>query len=150
MFEYSMLYLSLAALAGLTMALQGAINSVLGKKLGIIETSFIVHVTATIILIIWLLTRNDRLNFSLSVFKGIPWYLYLGGLLGVIITYTVIISIPRLGVAIATTAIITAQVLTAAAIDHFGIFGLNKVPFTWIKFTGILFLALGVRLLFSK
>ncbi len=70
--------------------------------------------------------------------------------MAIIITYGVIISIPELGVAVATTAIVTVQVLTAAVIDHFGLFGLDRIPFNWVKFTGIIFLAVGVRLLLLK
>lgn len=145
MFGHSLLYLLLAAVAGLTMATQGSINSMLGKKIGILEASFIVHLTAAIILIILLFLNISKGN--LMAWREAPWYLYLGGILGVIISYTVIVSIPKLGVAVATTAIIAAQVFTAAIIDHFGIFGLEKVPFTWVKVIGIIFLATGVRLL---
>ncbi len=145
MFGHSLLYLSMAALAGLMMALQGSLNSVLGKKIGLLEATFIVHVTASIILIILLLFNLGKGDFTL--WRQVPWYLYLGGFFGVIITYGVVISIPRLGVAVATTAIITAQVLTAEIIDNFGFFGLERIPFTWLKFLGVILLAGGVRLL---
>jgi transporter family-2 protein len=145
---HSPLFLAVAALAGLMMAVQGSINSVLGKKVGLWETTFVVHSTAAIILIIILfIVHHQKIN--LQLWKEVPWYLYLGGVIGVIITYSVAVSIPDLGVAVATTAIITGQVLTAAIIDHFGIFGLETIPFTWLKFLGIVFLALGVRLLLN-
>ena len=127
------------------MAIQGSINSVLGKKIGLTETTFLVHATAAIILLVVLIVKDNQLDFNLL--KDLPWYLYIGGALGIIITYGVASSIPELGVAVATTAIIAAQVLTAAGIDHFGCFGLEEIPFTWIKFLGIVFLAVGVRLL---
>lgn len=148
MFGHSLLYLTLAAVAGLTMALQGSLNSVLGKKIGIFETSFIVHLTAASIIIIILLLNLSKGN--ISAWREAPWYLYLGGALGVIISYTVIVSIPKLGVAVATTAIVTAQVSTACLLDHIGIFGLEKIPFNWIKLLGIVFLAIGVRLMLVK
>ncbi len=148
MFGHSLLFLVLAAIAGLTMALQGSLNSVLGKKIGIFEASFIVHFTATIILIIILLLNISKGN--IQAWKEAPWYLYLGGILGVIISYTVIVSIPELGVAVTTTAIVTAQVSTACVLDHLGAFGLDKIPFTWFKFIGIILLAIGVRLMLIK
>ncbi len=148
MFGHSLLFLVLAAIAGLTMALQGSLNSVLGKKIGIFEASFIVHFTAAIILIIILLLNISKGN--IQAWKEAPWYLYLGGILGVIISYTVIVSIPELGVAVTTTAIVTAQVSTACVLDHLGAFGLDKIPFTWIKFIGIILLAIGVRLMLIK
>ena len=59
-------------------------------------------------------------------------------------------SIPQLGVAIATTAIIVAQVSTALLIDHLGLFGLQAIPFTWQKLAGMLFLATGALLMLYK
>lgn len=145
MFGHSLLYLILAALAGLAMALQGSINSVLGKKIGIFEASFIVHLTATIIIIIILALNINRGN--IANWQEVPWYLYLGGILGVLITYTVIVSIPNLGVAVATTLIVAAQVSLACLIDHLGAFGLEKIPFTWYKLIGLILLVAGVRLM---
>ena len=63
--------------------------------------------------------------------------------LGVAIIYTVAASIPKVGAASATTAIITAQVLTACIIDHFGLFGLKAVSFTWSRWVGGALLAAG-------
>ncbi|MFP4661633.1 MAG: DMT family transporter [Halanaerobiales bacterium] len=148
MFGHSLLYLSLAAIAGLTMALQGSINSVLGKKIGIFEASFIVHLTAAIILLIILFSNISKGN--IQSWREAPWYLYLGGLLGVIISYTVIVSIPELGVAVATTAIVAVQASMACLLDHLGAFGLEKIPFSWTKLIGIILLAVGVRLMLVK
>jgi transporter family-2 protein len=79
-----------------------------------------------------------------------PWYLYLGGILGVLITYGVVRSIPSLGVAVATTAIIVGQVLTAAMVDHLGLFGLERVPFNWHRVAGTALMASGAWLLLKK
>ena len=127
------------------MAVQGSINSALGKNIGLWETTFLVHLTAAIILFIILAVINSNINRD--IFTRVPWYLYVGGAMGVLITYGVVLSIPQLGVAVATTSIIVGQVLTACLIDHLGLFGLERVSFTWIKLAGILFLAVGARLL---
>ena len=50
---------------------------------------------------------------------------------------------PRLGVVSATTAIIVGQVTTAALVDHFGLFTLEPVPFTWLKALGFVLLVAG-------
>ena len=129
------------------MAIQGSINSLLGKKVGIWQANFIVHLLAVVILVVILFINHS--SISLSNYREIPWYYFMGGIMAIIITYGVIVSIPELGVAVATTAIVTAQVLTAAVIDHFGLFGLERIAFNWIKFFGIIFLSVGVRLLLN-
>ena len=75
---------------------------------------------------------------SLAHFRDAPWYTYLGGVLSVAIVYLVAASISKVGVASATTAIIVGQVVTAAAVDYFGWFGLEPLPFSIWKGLGIL------------
>ncbi|MDI3481296.1 MAG: bacterial/archaeal transporter family-2 protein [Tepidanaerobacteraceae bacterium] len=140
-------FILIAFAAGMAMAVQGSMNSAVSRAIGLSQATFVVHFSATIIMVIILIfgiSRGDWGNYSL-----IPWYYYLGGLIGVVITYTVVISIPKLGVAVATTAIIVGQVLTACMVDHFGFFGLERVPFTWLKFLGLIFLSIGAKMLLN-
>lgn len=141
--------LLLAFIAGVSMAVQGALNTGLGKIIGLLESTFVVHVVglaaAVIALYILRLGRGD-----LGRFQEAPWYLYLGGVIGVVIIYTVVASISRVGVATATTAIIVGQVGTAVALDHFGLFGLERIPFSWFKVAGVVLLAAGARLMLVR
>lgn len=137
--------LLVALVSGVAMAVQGAINSSLGKIIGLLQAALVVHFTATLAVI-------GLLFFPLSEGQlgklwQTPWYLWLGGLLGVFITYGVVASIPRVGVALATTAIIVGQVTAALLIDHFAPLGLAKIPFTWWKAVGLVLLAAGARLM---
>ena len=140
------IYLVLALLSGLSMAIQGSLNTALGKIIGLWEATLTVHIigTATVAAIIFLtpLAKGDleKLNHA-------PWYTFFGGVLSVIIICLVVASIDKLGVALATTAIIVGQVSTALAIDHFGLFGLEAVPFTWWKGIGTVLLAAGALLM---
>lgn len=142
------LFLLIAVIAGVLMAVQGSMNSRLGRIVGLWEATFLVHLVglSTLLVILYVLRLGKG---NLSKTWGTPWYLLLGGLLGVLIIYGVVTSIPRLGVAVATTSIIVGQVLTALIIDHFGLFGLMKVPFTWLKGVGLVLLAIGAKLLLN-
>ncbi|HAA89079.1 MAG TPA: hypothetical protein DCE07_00615 [Peptococcaceae bacterium] len=138
----------IAFIAGSVMAVQGSLNSALSKIIGLLEATFIVHVVGTLITLVLLL--GFRLGEGgLSQILKVPSYLYLGGLLGVFIVYAVVASIPRLGVAVATTVIIVGQVATALLIDHFGLFGLKEVPFTWWKVLGLILLAAGAGIMLN-
>jgi bacterial/archaeal transporter family-2 protein len=138
--------LLLAALSGVLMAVQGSLNAALSKAVGILESTFIVHITGTIIVVLLLyVLRLGKGNMAL--YGQAPWYAYLGGAVGVGIIYLVVSSIPKVGVANATTAIIVGQVLAALAIDHFGLFGLQRMPCGWCQLAGLLLLAVGAKLL---
>jgi transporter family-2 protein len=136
----------LALIAGALMAFQGSLNSALSKITGLLESTFIVHLTGTITVVLLLFVGQFGKGKLMNAIHA-PWYTWLGGILGVAIIYTVAASIPKLGVATATTFIILAQVSTALLIDHLGLFGLEKTAFTWLKFLGALLLAVGARLI---
>ena len=142
----NVLALLLALISGVLMAVQGSLNSTLSKVVGLIETTFIVHLTGTIILVILLFVfRMGKGN--LYALTEAPWYAYLGGVIGVGIIYLVAACIPEVGVANATTAIIIGQVLTAIIIDHFGAFGLERMAYGWNQFIGLILLVIGAKLL---
>lgn len=141
--------LLIATVSGVTMALQGSLNAALGKVIGLLEATFVVHVVG-LLLVSALLFGFGLGDGNLAYFNKPPWYYYLGGVLGVIIVYTVVRAIPPLGVAVATTAIIVGQVFTAALVDHLGLFGLNKIPFTWHRVAGTVLMAGGAWLLLKK
>jgi transporter family-2 protein len=134
--------------AGVLMAFQGSLNTGLGKIIGLLASTFFVHAIGTAAMTILLLIMKGE--SKAGKLTDVPWYLYLGGILSVVIIYAVATSISRIGVAAATTAIIVGQVGTALAIDHFGCFGLEKIPFTWIKAVGVACLALGGWLMLAK
>lgn len=138
--------LVLAALAGAAMAIQGTLNAGLGRFCGLLEASWVVHLSA--LALIAILLFGFRLGTgNLAHVARAPWFTFLGGPLNVAIIYLVIASIPKVGVARATTAIIAAQVTTAALIDHFGLLGMKPVTFSLGKGIGLVLLAIGTKLL---
>ncbi len=147
--HFKLIPIIIAVAAGATMAFQGAINAALGKIVGILEATFVVHLVGLVFVIVLLFVLQLG-GGSLIKAGQVPWYLYLGGVLGVAIVYGVMRSIPEIGVAPATTAIIFAQILTAAIIDHTGLFGLKQIPFAWYRAVGVFLMAGGAFLLLKK
>ncbi|RPF42455.1 transporter family-2 protein [Thermodesulfitimonas autotrophica] len=146
MFGLKLFPLLLAALAGSVMAVQGAVNALMGKIAGVCLATFIVHAVGTAF-------AGLLLPFARGGFSRVgqaPWYAWTGGVFGVLIIYSVARCIPKVGVAPATTAIILGQVLTATIIDHFGLFGMTRLPFSCWRILGVAFLAAGAWCLLKK
>jgi len=144
----TLLALLSACVSGSAMAIQGTLNSALSKVLGLLQASWIVHLTGLLVLTV--LIAGAGISWpGLGALKSARWHTLLGGPLNVVIVYLVIISIPRVGVARATTAIIVGQVATAGIIDHFGLLGVKPVTFSLIKGLGLALLAVGAKLLLS-
>lgn len=136
-----------AFISGVAMAVQGPLNSALGKIAGLWEATLLVHIVGLVVSAVTVVFLG---NGSVGKALAAPWYLWLGGAIGVVIVYAVARSIQKVGAASATTAIIVGQVGTACLLDHLGIFGLEKTPFGWSKVLGIGLLAAGAWFLLRK
>lgn len=145
--NYGMLILPFVA--GVLMAIQGAINGEVGKIIGVLEGNFLVHIigSAVIFFLLFVVQIGDG---DWAKWREIPLYGYLGGVINVIIIYGVMASIPRLGAATATTAIIVGQVGAAMLIDNLGLFGLERSGISTLQILGLVFLAIGGKLMLGK
>lgn len=141
--------LVIASVSGMAMALQGTLNASLSKGIGLIEATFVVHVVGLALVSVLLFVFKMG-HLRPELFTQVPLYSYLGGILGVLIVYLVMKSIPKVGVAPATTAIILGQVFTAGFIDCLGLFGMEKTPFNWCRIGGTLLMAGGAWLILRK
>jgi uncharacterized membrane protein YdcZ (DUF606 family) len=74
------LALFIAFLAGIAMAVQGSINAALGKIIGLLEATFIVHIVGTVIIVLSLYVFGLGRG-NLGRLPAVPWYLYFGGLI---------------------------------------------------------------------
>ncbi len=129
------------------MAVQGALNAVLGKKAGSFEASFAVHVIGSAILGVILLAGVS--GGDVRRIGAAPWWTFLGAPLSVVIIWGVLKSIGDTGVGAATTAIVAAQISMALVLDFLGITG-TKVGITGTKIVGALALMVGAYLLLQE
>lgn len=136
-----------AIVSGALMSVQGVFNEGVTKQTSVWLSAAFVQLTAFLFcLVAWLVTGRDSSVGAL--FRIDNKYMLLGGILGALITYTVIKSMEGLGPAQAVMIIVTAQLLIAYFIELFGMFGVDKVDFQWRKLIGIA-VAIGGILLFK-
>lgn len=130
-------------IAGIAMTLQGVFNTKASEKMGLWETNAFVQGTAFIITIIIALLFGKGSFFSITEVNK----LYLtGGILGAIITFTVMMGIGSLSPTCAIGIILIAQLLSAALVDAFGLFGNERCGFGFTKIIGIALMILGIVL----
>ena len=123
------------------MSIQGVFNTSLSEKIGLYESNVFVQGTAFLLSIVAVLIMGKG-GFK-EIFSVEKYYL-LGGVLGLVITITVMLSIKGLSPTIAISTILISQLLVAALIDAFGLFGSEKVAFGWTKYVGIAMMIGGV------
>jgi len=125
----------IAVISGACMAIQGVFNTQVTKTTGMWVSNGWVQFSAFLVCVAaWLFMGRDSISMLTKVE---PKYTLLGGVIGAIITWTVIKSVDQLGPAKATLFIIGAQVLASYLIELFGLFGMEKQPFEWRKLIGL-------------
>ena len=92
--DSALLALALPSLSGMTMAVQGTLNSALGQVTGLWEATLIVQGVGLAVAGVLVFPLGTG---SLAKAVQAPWYTWLGGALGVLIVYTVAKSIPKVG-----------------------------------------------------
>ena len=133
----------IAIISGIAMSVQGVFNTKLSDKIGTWETNTIVQGSALVLTLIILFFFG---NGNFKELKSANKLYLLGGALGVVITFTVILSIKSLGTTVGIGTILIAQLLAAALIDAFGLFGSEKVPFSFHEILGIVIMIAGIVL----
>jgi bacterial/archaeal transporter family-2 protein len=140
----------LPLLAGIAMSVQAGVNNQLRTILSNpLLAAFISFLTGTIALLIMLFFSKKGLP-SWEIYSDISWYKYTGGLLGVIVVVSVILSVPQIGAANMFVLIIAGQLLTAVILDHYGFLGMKPNVVSLQKVVGILFLIAGAYLVNKK
>ncbi len=112
-------------LGGLAVGIQGPIAGAMGQRVGGLGSSFIVHVSGTILSGLLLAARGGEM---IQNWRILPWYMLGSGGFGVILYLTLMHTLPRLGATTAIALIIVGQLAMGMLIDQFGWFGVALRP----------------------
>ena len=139
----------LAGAAGLGGAVQAAVMGELGSRVGIVPAlAFAVLVSlvcALTALLVW-----ERSFSSVCAAAHQPAWLWLGGVMSVFIVFAITVGPPRIGVTATIAIVIAGNLVSAAVIDRFGLFGVDRVGLAWPRIAGIIVLALGAALTLKR
>lgn len=129
--------------AGMAMSVQGVMNTRLGEGIGTMEANAFVQGTAFALALAVLMFWRQGSFSHLGQVSKLYW---LGGVLGIVITVTVMLGIKSLGTTLAVSVILISQLLVAACIDAFGLMGSERLAFTWHKYAGLALMTGGMLL----
>jgi transporter family-2 protein len=139
----------LAVAAGLAGSVQVAMMSRLGERIGVLEAlAFSTALTAGLALVILVLAHHSVAGFGRAFHQ--PWWMLLGGVMGLLIVFTVTYAGPRIGVAATVGILIAGQLAMGAAIDRWGLFGSERIALHWPRLLGLALLAVGAALSLRK
>lgn len=135
-------YAAIMLLAGIGIPLLAALNAALGVRIGSPAAAaailFLVALLATVLVT---LTTGPQ---ALARAAGAPRHLFLAGLLVAFYVLSITYIAPHFGVGNAVFFVLLGQLVSAALIDHFALFGARAAPLTLTRASGIAVMALGV------
>ena len=136
----------LAFIAGVTTALQVGVNSRAREWLRLehpLQGALVNFGGGTIVLLaIWTVARFPWP--SLTVVGQAPWWIWTGGLLGILYVSASVYLGPKLGVTLFLTIVVAGQVIGALAVDHFGLLGMPFRSITPGRVAGVMMVLAGM------
>ncbi|MDO6797220.1 DMT family transporter [Shimia thalassica] len=138
-------YASIMLAAGIGIPVLAALNAALGQRLGApIAAGTILFCVALGTTVIALFVTGGVGHLSKAA--DAPKHLFLAGFLVAFYVLSITFVAPKFGVGNAVFFVLLGQLISAAAIDHFGLFGAQISPLSLTRAGGISLMAAGVWL----
>ena len=139
--------LLMAIIAGVVLPIQAGVNSQLGKSVeNPVYGALLSFVVGTIGLIVYGLLTGMEFS-KITQTRTLPWWMWVGGLLGAFYVVSIIVLAPRLGTALTFGITIAAQMLFSLILDHYGWLDLPVQSITWPRIIGVALIVGGVLLI---
>jgi transporter family-2 protein len=140
---------SLALVAGIAGSVQVAVMGRFGERIGELEAiAFAFLVTALLGAVILLLARRGLGGYGDALAS--PKWLWLGGVMGVLIVFAITFAGPRVGTTATVALLIAGQLVAASVIDRLGWFGVERITLGWARVAGLVLLVVGAGLTLRK
>ena len=135
---------------GVALTFQTAINTQLREYVqSPLQAALFSFLIGTILLCFLVFVQNSA-KPDFSHMMTMPWYLWMGGFLGVYAISMSLFAAPKLGLLTLSGLIIFGQILTSMIFDQFGLFGVEKTPINWQRFLGGVVIFIGVLLTLQR
>lgn len=137
---------------GMLVAFQAVLNNRLRQGLGgdalpVAVLSFMVGLLCLSIAVCLRGTAPSSARAVVDALPAIPWWALAGGACGAGYVLSIIVGVPRIGVAWCMAGVLLGQQVGALGMDHFGVAGLGRIPIDGARLTGLGLLTAGAWLL---
>jgi bacterial/archaeal transporter family-2 protein len=136
---------ALTVLAGLAGSVQVAVMGRFGDRIGVVEAlAFATTVQLVLSLAILLVARTGFGGLG-GAFRA-PLWMWLGGVMGLTVVFTITFAQPRIGATATIGILIAGQLVMGAVIDRFGLCGVDRIDISVARAVGIVLLGIGAAL----
>jgi transporter family-2 protein len=136
---------ALTVLAGLAGSVQVAVMGRFGSRIGVVEAlTFATGVQLVLSLGILLVARTGFGGLA-DAFRAPAW-MWLGGVMGLTVVFTITFAQPRIGATATIGILIAGQLVMGLLIDRFGLFGVEQIAISPVRLAGVALLGIGAAL----
>lgn len=136
--------LGVGGLLGAQPSINGSLGKVVDKPISAALISFLVGTSTLAVLATILGGLLPRFTTPVA---ELPWWIWLGGGIGVVVVFSSLVFVPKVGSLPWFAALMTGQVMAAILLDHFGLLGNRQSPASPLKIAGAVCLVMGVLLI---
>jgi len=144
-------WLALAFAAGAALPVQGAVNAELRADLDAVlavgTISFVVAAASMAIVLAVAVAVGASKRPRASGLRSLPWWGWLGGLIGATYVTSVFALIPEIGTAPTIALTVGGQQLASLAVDRYGLLGLERRRISRLRLGAVAALLVGVVLI---
>lgn len=133
------MYYLVSLFIGVLVAVMITVNGGMTALYGVYTATVAIHIIGLILIGAIILLRREK-PFS----KPQPWYLYVGGVIGVATTAATNAAFGKISVSAILALGLFGQSVAGALADQFGLFGMKKHPFKPYQIPGLLLLGGGI------
>jgi transporter family-2 protein len=137
--------IAIGLFAGCLLGAQPSVNGQLGRHLEHpLQASLISFASGTAILLILALSTGVFPPSFTTPPRDLPWWIWFGGAIGVVLVTTSLILVPRVGSLPWFAAVMTGQTVAAILLDHYGLLGNPRAVASPLRLLGAGLLIVGV------
>ena len=125
---------------GIIVAIMISLNGQVSGIAGSYASSVIIHLVGLFGIILVLIFTKSKIGNL----KGIPFYMFTGGLIGILTVLFTNASYIGLGVSLMVSISLLGQLVTSLVIDHFGYFNMPVSEFDKKKILGLIIIIVGI------
>ncbi len=133
------MYYLVSLFIGILVAVMITVNGGLTTLYGVYSATVMIHIVGLILISAIVFLRKEK-PFA----KMQPWYLYIGGVIGVATTAATNSAFGKISVSAILALGLFGQSVMGALVDQFGLFGMRKHPFRAHQIPGTLLVAGGI------
>lgn len=139
--------LALPLLSGAMMPLQAGVNGQLARHMDSVLLASLISFLIGSLALLTIALYQRELPASLAGFRGLNWWHWTGGLLGVLFVVSAAFAGPRIGALLFMSLVLAGQLGMALTLDHFGWAGFPQASITPGKLAGLALIVAGIWLI---